>query len=375
VLLVLLLAGLVAALGLPFVTQAPNRLVTGHGVPLQALLQGARAALMLPALFIALAAFLRPTPRSQLMVAIAASLLMTGLLWLAGDHASRVSGGEESSARTSFGGGFWVLLVLAWLAAADALQRLRLRLAARTLAGAAVLAPLAVLAALGTLDSLSLFKEYQNRQEVFDAALWRHLEIVAATLAASLVIGVPLGLVAFRRPTRAAAMFALLNLVQTIPSIALFGLLIAPLALLSAALPWLGLRGIGFAPALIALTLYSLLPIVQSTVTGLRQVPAAVVEAANGMGMTPRQVFWRIEVPLALPLLLSGLRISTVQAVGLAVVAALIGAGGLGAIMFQGLLSSAIDLVLLGVLPVIAMAVAADAALAVLADLMRKESG
>jgi osmoprotectant transport system permease protein len=143
-------------------------------------------------------------------------------------------------------------------------------------------------------------------------------------------------------------------------------LLIAPLGALAAWLPGFGLQGIGLAPAVIALTLYALLPIVHGTASGLAQVPASAVEAATGMGMTQRQLFWRVSVPLGLPVLLSGLRVTTVQVIGLAVVAALIGAGGFGALVFQGLASSALDLVLLGVLPVVALAMLADAALALL---------
>jgi len=138
----------------------------------------------------------------------------------------------------------------------------------------------------------------------------------------------------------------------------------APLSALAVAVPVLmaiGISGIGLAPAVIALTLYSLLPIVRNTAEGLAQVPVSVVEAAQGMGMTKRQVFWQVEVPLALKVFLSGLRVTVVQAIGLAAVAALIGAGGLGAIMFQGLFSNALDLVLLGALPIIAIAVVADA--------------
>lgn len=115
------------------------------------------------------------------------------------------------------------------------------------------------------------------------------------------------------------------------------------------------------APALIALVLYALLPLVRSVVAGLQQVPKEVIETAEGMGMTRSQIFWQAEVPLALPVLLTGLRVIAVQTVGMAVIAALIGAGGFGAIIFQGLLSSALELVLLGVIPVIAMAVVIDA--------------
>ena len=363
VLALLVVAGFAAGLGLAFLTQAPNRLVTGTGVPLAALLDGPRGAVLLPALVLVFGVFARPTRRWLGVVAIAAAWLLVGCFWLAGEHATHVAATASPLARTSFGAGFWALVTLCALALADALQRLRWRPALRGLVGLAVVLPIVVLAASGALDQLSLMKEYHNRQDVFDAALARHIEIVAATLAPTLLIGVPLGLAAFRNATLARPVFALLGIVQTIPSIALFALLIAPLAALAAALPVLGrlgLSGIGLAPAVLALTLYSLLPVVRSTVAGLGQVPPPVVDAALGMGLTRGQVFWQVEVPIALPLLLSGLRVCTVQAIGLAMVAALIGAGGFGAIMFQGLLSSALDLVLLGVLPVVALAVVAD---------------
>ena len=136
-----------------------------------------------------------------------------------------------------------------------------------------------------------------------------------------------------------------------------------PLSALAVAVPSLarlGIGGIGMAPALIALVLYALLPVVRSTVAGIGGVDSAVVDAARGMGMTRRQRFWRVELPLAAPVLLAGLRIVTVQAIGLAVVAALIGAGGLGSFVFEGLGQYAADLVLLGALPAIGLALAAD---------------
>lgn len=145
---------------------------------------------------------------------------------------------------------------------------------------------------------------------------------------------------------------------------ALFGLLMAPLAGLAQTFPALGALGVsgtGLAPALIALTLYALLPLVRGVVAGLGQVPDAVRESARGMGMSAWQRFWHVDVPLALPVWLRSLRVVAVQTVGMAVVAALIGAGGFGALVFQGLLSSALDLVLLGVIPVVALAVVLDA--------------
>ena len=139
--------------------------------------------------------------------------------------------------------------------------------------------------------------------------------------------------------------------------------MIVPLSALAAAVPplaALGVAGIGPAPAIIALILYALLPIVRNTVAGIAGVDPAVVDAARGMGMTRRQLFLQVQLPLASPLLLAGLRIVTVQTIGLAVVAALIGAGGLGTLVFAGLGQYAADLVLLGALPTIALALAAD---------------
>ena len=374
----LVATGFGAALGLAFVSQAPNRLVSGVGVPLGAVLGAAPGvlitALLLTVLVPTAAVFTRPTARSHALVALASALLIALLAALAGRHAAALAAASSTPlARTSLGAGFWTLAVLCALACADALAALRWPNWARALAWAMACAPLAALLAFGALDEVSLVKEYTMRRDVFGAAVLRHLQIVATSLAATLLIGVPLGVALYRHERVSRPVFAVLNVLQTVPSIALFGLLMVPLAALAAALPLLarlGVSGVGLAPAVVALTLYSLLPIVRSIDAGLRQVPAAALNAATGMGFTPRQRFWRIAVPLALPALWAGLRVCTVQAIGLAVVAALIGAGGLGAIVFQGLLGSALDLVLLGVLPVVALAVLADAAFSVGAGLL-----
>ncbi len=366
VLLVIVVAATPAALGLAFVSIAPNRLLSGVGVHLPMLEVGGRPALWLPLLVLVWAAFAPSARWVHGTVALAAAAALSGLLWVAGSAAALATGGDASLVRVSLGAGFWSLALLAWLAACDAVQRLGLLAVGRTLTLGAVLLPSLLLLVTGELDALSLMKEYANRRDVFDDAGLRHAQIVLATLLPALVIGVPLGVAAARSKAFAGPLFAVLNIVQTVPSIALFALLMAPLGALAAALPTLGLQGIGLAPAVVALTLYALLPIVHGTATGLAQVPASAVDAATGMGMTRQQLFWRVQVPLAMPVLLSGLRFTTVQVIGLAVVAALIGAGGFGALVFQGLTSSALDLVLLGVLPVVAMAMVADAALGLL---------
>ena len=371
VLLVLVICAAVAAWGLAFLTFAPNRLVTGTAIPLAHVFDSRRDLLLLPAAVLVLGVFLPQRRRTHAVVGVAATLLFCGLTWLAGAYAARLAATESATSRIALGGGFWLLALMAWFAAVDAIERLRLAPVAGILAHVTVLLPVVALLFAGELEQLSLLREYATRRDVFYVALVRHIEIVAAALLPTLLVGIPLGIALFRRAKLKAPVFAVLNVIQTVPSIALFGLLIVPLALLATALPGLrhlGISGIGMAPAVIALMLYSLLPIVRSTVAGLAQVPDPVVEAATGMGLTRRQIFSKVELPLALPVFLSGVRIAAVQALGLAVVAALIGAGGLGALVFQGLASGALDLVLLGVIPVIALAVAADAVFRLLAS-------
>jgi len=378
VLLILVIGGFLAAWSLPFLTVAPNRLVSGTAVPFAQMSGSWRTVLLLPALVLGLGTFLPQRGATHAAIAVSATLLLAGLLGLAGAHAAHLAETASATGRTALGSGFWLLALATWLAAVDAIERLRLGPVAAVLAHLGVFLPLVVLLFAGELDSLSLLREYANRKEVFRIAFVRHIEIVVAALLPTLLLGIPLGITLFRRAQSQVPVFAVLNVVQTVPSIALFGLLMVPLALLAGAVPELrelGISGIGMAPAVIALTLYSLLPVVRSTVAGLAQVPQPVVEAASGMGFRPSQVFAKIEFPLALPVFLAGLRIAAVQAVGLAVVAALIGAGGLGSLVFQGLASGALDLVLLGVIPVIALAVVVDAGLRILAGYRGVTSG
>jgi osmoprotectant transport system permease protein len=364
VLFVLVLAALLAAVTTGFVSVAPNRLVSGR--PLM-LWEAAGAPwiftlIVLGALL--LAAALTP-PQKTLSaaagtVAAATLLLLLAALGHVSGHLARTAG---PAARISAGTAFWVTAGCAALGVVDSLQRLHAGPVLRSAAVVAVGGGVAALALAGIFNDLSIAREYATRHALFAAALTRHIALVAGSVGPAVAIGFPLGALAAKRRRLQGPLFAVLNLLQTVPSIALFGLLIAPLSALAAALPWLaalGVGGIGPAPAIIALVLYALLPIVRNTAIGLAGIDPAIVDAAAGMGLTYRQVFWRIELPLALPVLLAGLRIVIVQTIGLAVVAALIGAGGLGTFVFEGLGQYAIDLVLLGALPAIFMALAAD---------------
>jgi len=178
----------------------------------------------------------------------------------------------------------------------------------------------------------------------------QHVLLVLVSVGLAVAIGVPLGLVLARRPRLARPVLALANLAQTIPSLALFGFLIP--------VPFIG--GIGVRTAIVALVLYSLLPILRNTVTGIQQVDPAVLEAATGMGMTPGQRLRLVELPLALPVILAGVRVAAVVSVGTATIAAAIGAGGLGTYVFRGLATVDTRLILAGAIPTAILALTAD---------------
>jgi osmoprotectant transport system permease protein len=372
-----LVSASVAAVALSgFVGYAPNRLVSGRPI---GLLQAAglpvtAAIVLIGALLLGLC-FAAPSRSLHYAEAALAAALLLVVLVAAGAAASNLAPGVKPAGRISLGAAFWALASCAALAIADALQRLNAGPAARVLAVAAIGAGAAALALAGTFDTLSIAREYATRRQVFADALLRHIALVAGSVGPAIAIGFPFGVAAARKPPLQGPLFAVLNLLQTIPSIALFGLLIVPLAALAKAVPQLaalGVGGIGVAPAIVALVLYALLPVVRNTTAGIAGVDAAVIEAGRGMGLTRRQIFRQVELPLALPVLLAGLRIVTVQAIGLAVVAALIGAGGLGTFVFEGLGQYAVDLVLLGALPAIFLALAADFILQTLAALLRR---
>jgi osmoprotectant transport system permease protein len=182
----------------------------------------------------------------------------------------------------------------------------------------------------------------------------RHLLLVGTAVTLAALAGVPGGVAVARRPVAERLVLGAASVVQTIPSLALFGFLIP--------LRWIG--GIGTRTALVALTLYALLPILRNTVTGIRGVDAAVREAGRGLGMTARELLWHVELPLAAPVIAAGLRTATVTAVGTATIAAAIGAGGLGVFIFRGVAMLDTRTILAGAVPAAAMAVLADLALA-----------
>jgi osmoprotectant transport system permease protein len=372
-----LLGTLVIVMGLAlafggFLAVSPNRILTGKAVSLFAALPPAVwATVLLTLAALALLAVVRPARGGDALVVALGAVLFFNTLWAAGYAATLALADRGPAARAALGPAFWVLTVASLLCVVDAVARLRLGISGRMLLFGAFVGGLVLILSMGALHDLSIAREFANRRSAYAGALTTHVLLTATTLALALPLGALLGLLALRRRHSAPALFAVLNLVQTIPSVALFALLIAPLTLLSSAMPALrdwGISGIGAAPAIIALTLYALLPVARGVVTGIGQVPAAVIDTARGMGMTRQQILWQVSLPLAMPVLLATVRLVLVQTIGLTVVAALIGAGGLGSFVFQGLGQTATDLVLLGALSAIGLALLADFVLRLLTE-------
>jgi osmoprotectant transport system permease protein len=190
---------------------------------------------------------------------------------------------------------------------------------------------------------------WQHRADVLDLTL-QHLWLVGWSTLFAIVIGIPLGIAIARHPASSKPVLAGANIIQTIPSLALFGFLLP--------VPWLGDRADRL--AILALTLYALLPVVRNTYTGIRGVDPAVVEAGRGMGLTDAQLLFQVQLPLALSVILSGVRVAIVISVGLATIAAFIGAGGLGEFIFRGVAMVNNQLILAGAIPAAMLALLAD---------------
>jgi osmoprotectant transport system permease protein len=202
----------------------------------------------------------------------------------------------------------------------------------------------------------------QNHDQVLELTL-EHLWLVGISTLLAVLIGIPLGVLIAHWPVLNKPVLASANIIQTIPSLALFGFLLP--------LPWLGERADRL--AILALTLYALLPLIRNTYTGIRGVDPAVVEAGRGMGLTDRQLLFQVELPLAVSVILSGVRVAVVISVGLATIAAAIGAGGLGEFIFRGLAMVNNQLILAGAIPAAALALFADTSLGWLEKRLRPQ--
>jgi osmoprotectant transport system permease protein len=418
-----------------------NRLLEGDAIAAFALAPGWALGLLLVWLAAALLSLFPWSGRPLVLALLASAALVITVLYV-GLGARELMAGARASARVSLLGGVWLSLLACYFVMFGALGELRARPWTRVLLVAPGLLIVSGLILGGSLADLGLSRELLGQGGDFRLELGRHLALAGTSLLLATLIGIPAAILSARNDAVARWVLPGAGLFQTLPSLALFGLMLSPLALLGqnvtvarallvivagfaplALLPFLrgasrqtrsllttfaliwalipgllltvilavlannaaaallgagslprwpgpdaplaslGVRGIGSAPALIALTLYALLPIIRNAFTGLKGVPAAATEAGRGMGMSPAQVLRRVELPLALPLIIEGLRAAAVLTIGIATVAYLIGAGGLGVFIQRGIDQVVPDLVLLGAIPVIVLALAADALL------------
>lgn len=356
--------GLTAFLLTGFLTFRPNRIAPGNPVFIWETQGGLWVVVMvLWAILITISTIRMPGRWQIFLNGILSYALVPLLITAASQHASITTGIAGPVARTSLGPAFWVSLASLVIILMETWQKSEQYKSFIT--AIAVITGLSIFWMLfsGKLDTLSIMREFANRKERFFDEVLTHLLLVGSSVGLALVIGIPLGLLAHRKKQLDTPTFFTLNTLQTMPSLALFGILIPILASLTVKFPILaemGIRGIGTAPAIIALTVYSLLPVARNTYTGFATVDPSAVEAGTGMGMTSFQLLFRVEIPIASPVILNGIRIALVQAIGLTAVAALIGAGGLGVFIFQGLGQAANDLILLGAIPTIFIAVVVD---------------
>ncbi len=352
----------------------PNRIAPGEGYGLLTALGTNGALLVTIGLLGVMLLALLPLSRRFTWLAAVLTLALAWLPVLLSVFAARHLPDNAPYARTSIGAAFWCLLFLLSLMLIETQDRLGSRRLPRLLLLTAIVCAWSVIFSTGGLVSLSLVREFQTRPEQFFDALGTHLALALGAVTCSLLIACGLTLKMLASPCWQRPILALVGFLQTIPSLALFGLLIAPLSALSNHFPLLqefGIRGIGWAPAALALVAYSLLPMVRNNYVALTGIAPTLLNAGRGMGMSERQLFFKLKLPLALPVMIEGVRITTVQAIGLTAVAALVGAGGFGTFIFQGLGQAAMDLVLLGAIPTVILALVADAALSLLAGAVK----
>lgn len=343
-----------------FITYRANRIVAGTSKTILSSAPSTDIAFFLAFIFIVIAVLALLKTNIWLRL-IAAFVGLLSLLITIGLFAKILIQSGTPFARVSPAVGFWIAFLGACLLLTDSIVRLRLTPLVRFFGTIAALVVLALFLMSGVWNDLSVMVEFQNRQAEFWHEGLVHIILAFGSLFVSILVGLPLGVVIERTKWARHVVLGTLSVVQTIPSIALFGLLIVPLTWIGAEFPFLqktGLvTGIGMPPAFIALLLYSLLPIVGNTVTGIDRVSKDVINAATGMGLTKTQVLFKVKLPLALAAILSAVRIILVQNIGLATVAALIGGGGFGVFVFQGIGQAAPDLILLGVIPTVTMAI------------------
>ncbi|HET6498106.1 MAG TPA: ABC transporter permease [Coriobacteriia bacterium] len=354
--------GALALLLGPYLSLRPNRVVDGTALTgLQAFGTVGWLLLLAWALVGGLA-LISPARRSSLARGLLGAGILAGTLWASGVAATEYAAGEGPMARTSFGWSFYVSLLGLYLvhhaAATDGAPLWR-----RVLVPGTTVAALAAVAFSGALSDLGIARELALARDLLAREITAHLFYALGATLGAVVIGVPLGIACERYRRIEGPVMGALNIGQVFPALAFVGLMMPVFGALGRGvepLGALGVAGVGWAPVFVVLLVYALYPVVRNTVAAIRALDPAVVDAAVGMGMSPHRRLAEIELPLGFPVVLAGVRVALVQSTAGAVVAAFVGGGGLGAVMFFGLEQTSMDLVLVGVAPIVALALAFD---------------
>lgn len=359
-----LLGALVSIVG-TFVELRPNRVLSGDSLTAPAAF-GSLAWVLLGLWLVALAAsFVKPGLFASTVRGFSANAALVTATWLVVWRANAYVAEQGDVARVSVGLSFWLTGLAAYMVIFSAMERIDARWL-RMLIGISGVGAVAVALFTGRLDALSVMQEYTINAEQFHTALAQQLAYTIGATGIALVVGVIAGVAAARNPRVEGPVFAVLNVAQVLPALSFIGLLIVPMAWLGANVPLLnavGVSGIGWAPVFLVLLFWALYPITRNVFTALKTLDAGVIDAARGMGMKPFQRLFSIELPLAFPVVLAGVRIAAVQTTAAAILAALVGGGGLGQIVFFGVQQTATDLILLGVIPIVALSLTIDASL------------
>jgi len=357
-----MLAGL---FGTPLASFKPNRLMPGE--PAYLFDMASRGQIFLIFFLIVLSVFfsflIKRSYHFKLPLCICLSGLLYVLLYVSGG-AAMARALDNYIFRTGFNTGFWLFIIGYVMAMSQAFMTVSNdRADIKIIIVILVFAPVVAVSFYEGIYEIAFVKELIAKQDRFLLELKNHIIITFSSVSLAIIMGVPLGIFAFRHNLASEKIFGVLNIVQTIPSVALFGFLVVPFGWLSAQselLRGIGFAGIGWAPAIAALVLYSLLPIVRNVYAAISSIDDSIILSARGSGMTHFQVLTKVQLPISMPLIMNGVRVSLVQCIGNTAVAALVGAGGLGLFIFQGLGQSAPDMILMGAVPTILMAVLAD---------------
>lgn len=369
----------VSLLFLSFASYRPNRVQSGTEIAARALFGNAFYALLaLVLILLALVCLSKRNKRFAAASGVVGVLFVAALLFMLGTAAAGPAFTAVPNGRLSIGPGFWLSLIGVFMVIRGNFNGYEKAGSIRRLLYLTVFSILAAFFISGYLNELSIMKEFFNRKDTFFEQIGRHFVLAFSSVVLGIAIGIPIGIFIYKSNKPHKAILFFINVGQTVPTLSLLGLIMAVLAFASEKsrlLGGLGLKGIGFMPAFIVLVIYALFPIVHNTLSGLKMVDGDVVQAARGMGMTNRQTLLKVELPSSLPVLLGGIRTALTQSIGNTILAGLIGGGGLGSIIFLGLAQSAPDLILLGVIPLLAVAFLLDSLLAFVVFLSGKKVG